>query len=60
MFFFQPFQDKDSYAILPALEVEIMRCPDETCAKVHGFTLFIKWLDIGIAAVWMFHHDDLV
>jgi len=60
MFFFAPFQDKDIFAILPTLSLEIMRCQDPDCQKVHGYTLSLKWLDLGISAVWLFEHDDLV
>lgn len=60
MFFFDTFQEKDLFAIFPALSFEIMRCPDQDCQKIHGYTLSLKWLDIGIAAVLLLENDDLV
>lgn len=49
-FFLAPFSTPDSFSILPALTLRVIRCEDPDCGAIHGYELGLHWFEWGIAA----------
>ena len=58
-FFLTPFQTPDSFSILPALTLRVMRCGNPGCETAHGYELGLHWFTWGIGAIFVFNDDDL-
>lgn len=58
-FFISPFRTPDTFSILPALDLRVIKCGHADCGAVHGYELGLHWFDFGISAVLMFRNDDL-